>query len=46
MGGKGDNVANRFPTNGGSKGFLEIDAMHLFISSGYNTHLKDGRGGG
>ena len=46
MGGKEDNVADRFPTNGGSKGFLEIDAMHLFISSSNNVRLIDGRGGG
>ena len=46
MGGKGYNVANRFPLNIGNKGFLKIDAMHLFISFGNNTRLKDGRGGG
>ena len=46
MGGKGYNVADRFPSNGGSKGFLEINAMYLFISSSNNTRLKNGRSGG
>ena len=38
-----DEIANRLPSNSGSKGFLEVNAMNLFIALSHNMSFVDRR---
>ena len=38
-----DEVVNRLASNSGSKGFLEVNAMNLFIALGHDTSFVDRR---
>ena len=42
VGGNGNQVTNRFPSNCGGESFLKVDAMNLFIAPGNNAGFVDG----